>query len=66
MVKSNQIASYAFDYCCFRVTNYRPESPSRHSIAAADLKHDVRLLIEDLSDSADIVINDVHGTGSHS
>ena len=51
--------SYAFDYCCFRITNYRPEAPTRHSIASADLKHDLRLLIEDLSDSADISVSEV-------
>ena len=51
--------SYAFDYCCFRITNYRPEVPTRHSIASADLKHDLRLLIEDLSDSADVSISEV-------
>jgi RNA polymerase primary sigma factor/RNA polymerase sigma factor len=51
--------SYAFDYCCFRITNYRPEVPTRHSIASADLKHDLRLLIEDLSDSADIAVSEV-------
>lgn len=51
--------SYAFDFLCFRVTNYRPEKPSRHSVATADLKHDLRLLIEDLSDSADVAINEL-------
>ena len=51
--------TYAFDYLCFRVTNYRPETPSRHSLAAPDLKHDLRLLIEDLSDSADLAITEV-------
>ena len=51
--------SYAFDYCCFRITNYRPEVPTRHSIASADLKHDLRLLIDDLSDSADIAVSEV-------
>ena len=50
---------YAFDYICFRITNYRPETPSRHSIASADLKHDLRLLIEDLSDSADVAVTEV-------
>ncbi len=51
--------SYAFDYLCFRITNYRPEKASRHSIADADLKHDLRLLIEDLSDSADVDVAEV-------
>src|SRR6056297_874692 len=47
---------YAFDYVCLRITNYRPEQPSRHTIAASDLKHDLRQLIEDLSDSADVAV----------
>lgn len=51
--------TYAFDYLCFRITNYRPERPSRHSIASADLKHDLRLLIEDLSDSAELTVEEV-------
>lgn len=51
--------SYAFDYLCYRITNYRPEVASRHSIASADLKHDLRLLIEDLSDSADVSVDEV-------
>ena len=50
---------YAFDYLCFRITNYRPETPSRHSIASADLKHDLRLMIEDLSDSANVAVAEV-------
>ena len=51
--------TYAFDYLCFRITNYRPEKPSRHNIASVDLQHDLRLLIEDLSDSADIRVEEV-------
>lgn len=51
--------AYAFDYICFRITNYRPDKPSRHNIAAPDLKHDLRLLIEDLSDSADLAVEEV-------
>ena len=51
--------SYAFDYICFRITKYRPETPSRHNIAAPDVKYDLRLLIEDLSDSADVAISEV-------
>ncbi|TWU24439.1 RNA polymerase sigma factor RpoD [Novipirellula galeiformis] len=49
---------YSFDYLCFRITNYRPEKASRHNVEAADLKHDLFLLIEDLSDSADVSVNE--------
>ncbi|TWT93138.1 sigma-70 family RNA polymerase sigma factor [Neorhodopirellula pilleata] len=45
---------YVLDYVCFRITNYRPDSKLRQTIAAADLRHDLRLLIEDLSDAADV------------
>lgn len=51
---------YVLDYVCFRVTNYRPDSKLRQTIAAADLKHDLRLLIEDLSDASDV---DSQGAG---
>ena len=50
---------YSFDYLCFRITNYRPERSMRHSIAAKDLAHDLRLLIEDLTDSADLTPEEV-------
>ena len=50
--------TYSFDYVCFRITNYRPEKASRHNIEPANLKHDLRLLIEDLTDSADVSIAD--------
>ncbi len=50
---------YAFDYVCFRITNYRPDAPSRHNLPADTLKHDLRLLIEDLIDSADIAIEEM-------
>ncbi|MEM9828111.1 MAG: sigma-70 family RNA polymerase sigma factor [Planctomycetota bacterium] len=49
---------YALDYVCFRVTDYRPEKPTRHNIQAADLRHDLRLLIEDLSESAELSLAD--------
>ena len=50
---------YAFDYVCFRITNYRPETASRHSMPSDTLKHDLRLLIEDLIDSADIAVEEI-------
>ena len=52
--------TYTFSYLCFRITNYRPEKPSRHNIASSDLKHDLRLLIEDLSDSADLAVTEIN------
>ena len=51
--------SYALDYVCFRVTNYRPQKSSRINAAGNDVRHDLRLLIEDLTDAADIAIDEV-------
>ncbi|MCC9599126.1 sigma-70 family RNA polymerase sigma factor [Stieleria sp. JC731] len=50
---------YAYDYLCFRITNYRPERSSRHNIASGDLSHDLRLLIEDLSEHAELAVEEI-------
>ena len=46
--------TYPYEYVCFRVTGYRPESKPESKIQGADLLHDLRLFVEDLSDSADM------------
>ena len=46
--------SYPYEYVCFRITGYRPESNSSGKILGEDLYHDLRMLIEELSDSADL------------
>ena len=51
--------SYSLDYICFRVTNYRPQTSSRVNVTGRDVRHDLRLLIEDLTDAADIAIDEV-------
>ncbi len=51
--------SYAYDFLCFRITNYRSDQSSRHNIASADLSRDLRLLIEDLSELADLSVDEV-------
>ena len=50
---------YAIDYVTFRVTGYRGEKPTRHNVASEDVKSDLRLLIEDLSESADLRAEDL-------
>ncbi|MCD0460501.1 sigma-70 family RNA polymerase sigma factor [Roseiconus lacunae] len=50
---------YAYDYLCYRITNYRPDQSSRHNIASADLSHDLRLLIEDLSELAELSVEEI-------
>ena len=50
---------YAYDFLCYRITNYRSDRPNRHNIASVDLAHDLRLLIEDLSELADLSVEEI-------
>ncbi|MEZ6090769.1 MAG: sigma-70 family RNA polymerase sigma factor [Pirellulaceae bacterium] len=45
---------YAFDYLCYRITDYRPEQSSRRLVHGKDVRHDLRLFVEDVSDAADV------------
>jgi RNA polymerase primary sigma factor len=45
---------YGYQELCQRLTGYRPESYPDLSISGDDTRHDLRLLIEDLSDSVDL------------
>ena len=50
---------YAYDFLCYRITGYRPEKPTRHNIKGIDAKHDLRLLVEDLSEAANVTVEEV-------
>jgi RNA polymerase primary sigma factor len=45
--------TYTYEYVCFRVTGYRPESFARTQFRGEDLLHDLHLFVEDLSDATD-------------
>lgn len=51
--------TYTYEYLCFRITEYRPEAGPQVVMTGEDARHDVRLLIEDLSDSADILVEEI-------
>jgi len=51
--------TYPYEYVCFRVTGYRPTEPVSSKITGEDLRHDLRLFVEDLSDSADMAANNI-------
>ncbi|WP_442483483.1 sigma-70 family RNA polymerase sigma factor [Aeoliella sp. SH292] len=49
--------TYTYEFVCFRVTGYRPDADSddaKTKMVGEALLHDLRLLVEDLSDSIDI------------
>lgn len=49
---------YSYEYLCHRITRYRPESYPDLKLPGKEAIHDVRLLVEDLSDSANISADD--------
>jgi RNA polymerase primary sigma factor/RNA polymerase sigma factor len=46
--------SYPYEYICYRVTNYRPESYPDLRLSGQEASHDLRLFVEDVSDSAGV------------
>lgn len=51
--------TYPYEYVCFRVTGYRPTQAANAKIIGNDLRHDLRLFVEDLSDSADMAADNI-------
>ncbi len=50
---------YTYEYLCYRITDYRPDSNPLLKVPGEDVQHDLRLLIEDVSDAATIAANEV-------
>ena len=46
--------TYTYEYLCYRITDYRPESFPNLKLSGSDAGHDLRLFVEDLSDAADV------------
>jgi RNA polymerase primary sigma factor len=50
--------TYTYEYVCYRITNFRPETAPSQRIPGKDAWHDLLLFVEDVSDSADVPIED--------
>jgi RNA polymerase primary sigma factor len=50
---------YPYEYICYRVTNYRPSSDPSLKLTGREASHDLRLFVEDLSDSANVPVDAV-------
>lgn len=46
--------TYTYQYLCFRITKYRPDAYPDLKLDGREASHDLRLFVEDLSDSADV------------
>ncbi|HPP54127.1 MAG TPA: RNA polymerase subunit sigma-70, partial [Thermoguttaceae bacterium] len=44
---------YPYAYLCYRITQFRPQEHARLPISGEEAIHDLRLLIEDLTDAAE-------------
>ena len=50
--------TYTYEYLCFRVTDFRPDSFPHSKISGESALHDLRLMVEDLTDSANLRADD--------
>ncbi len=46
--------TYTYEYLCYRITDYRPDSFPNLKLTGAEAGHDLRLFVEDLSDAAEL------------
>ncbi len=50
--------TYTYEYICFRITKYRPKSYPDLKFSGEEACHDLRLFVEDLSDSANVPVEE--------
>ena len=48
------LRTYPYEYLCFRITDYRPTSFANTKLSGEQASHDLRLLVEDLTDAASV------------
>jgi len=46
--------TYTYEYLCYRITDFRPESYPGMKLSGDEARHDLRLFVEDVSDAADL------------
>ncbi|HID75911.1 MAG TPA: sigma-70 family RNA polymerase sigma factor [Planctomycetaceae bacterium] len=51
--------AYSYQYLCFRITKYRPESYPDMRLTGEEAAHDLRLFVEDLSEAANLRVEEV-------
>ncbi|MEZ6138371.1 MAG: sigma-70 family RNA polymerase sigma factor [Pirellulaceae bacterium] len=51
---------YPYEFVYFRVTDYRPEENNRKMVRGEDAAHDLRLFVEDVSDSLNLSVEEAN------
>jgi RNA polymerase primary sigma factor/RNA polymerase sigma factor len=46
--------TYTYEYVCYRITSFRPESYPDLKLSGKEADHDLRLFVEDVSDAANV------------
>jgi RNA polymerase primary sigma factor len=49
---------YPYEFIYFRVTDFRPEESARKMVSGDDAAHDLRLFVEDVTDSLDLKVEE--------
>jgi len=62
LAEIDQNRSYPYDYLCYRITEYRPDTTTVAALPGSEIAHDLRLFVEDVSDSADVRAEDAGET----
>jgi RNA polymerase primary sigma factor len=50
--------SYPYEYLAYRITDFRPETTPHTLITGDEARHDLGLFVEDVSDAADVPVED--------
>lgn len=50
--------AYPYDYLAYRITDFRPEVTPHTLISGEEARHDLGLFVEDVSDAADVQVED--------
>lgn len=50
--------TYSYEYLCYRITDFRPEASLADTMVGDAAQHDLRLFVEDVSDSANLRVED--------
>ena len=50
---------YTYEYVCYRITHFRPESHLDVTFNGKEISHDLRLFLDDLSDAARLAVTSV-------
>ena len=58
LTELDRARKYTYEYLCYRITDYRPEVTPNVSMSGQDAIHDLRLFVEDVSDAANIRVED--------